>query len=182
MNITQEFIAYHQRHEFKEVLKYVKEDCLAMIKLLLDNGLNPNKSSDRLSLGYYALKHDHFEMFNLLKHYGLNLDDPQLLTVACEIQLYPMVELLLEHTNPNKSCYYPYHGGMRQMIPLYMAIKRNNISIVTLLLSHGADRTLFDEMCDLYGHFLESKTYSELKAFLDHYDEIDIKEPEESIN
>lgn len=180
MTIDEELIAYNEQHKFKDSVRYVKEGCFAIIKLLLNNGLDVNyRDSKDLPLGYYALKYNHREIFDLLIRYGMNLNQPILLVQACDKQLYSIAELLVKVVDVNSECYYPYHGGMARMRPLFMAIKRNNIDIVGLLLANGADPKLLKDYFYLYKNVMGESCDPEILELIKNYHIPDIKEPQQ---
>lgn len=133
-----EFIIFNQRNKFSHAKEYVIQNCLQLVTVLLDHGLNVNQIDQyNKSLVYHALDKNQLQMFDLLVHRGADLRRPEdyLLHVACSNGYYSVVEQLLKIIDPNILA----QRFSDLEMPLHTTVATNHIDIVRLLLSHGAN-------------------------------------------
>ena len=136
----------------------IKRNKLNIVKLLLENGVNPNIKSQGKTPLYCAIESNTPDIAKLLLEKGADPDIKyrdeytllHILVGVNDIKLIKLIKLLLQyHADPNLK-------NKHDKTPLYYAIVNKNIKMVKLLLEYGADKG-----------FEKYNTTDEIKELLD---------------
>lgn len=116
-------------------VKYIKDDNLKAVQLLLDAGFNPNTSINANYPLYYAARYNRSRIINLLLEKGAdpNKDFTSPLRFTILHKDYNSSKLLLDKgANPN------YRDALTDESLLYTALKKKQYDIARLLIESGA--------------------------------------------